>query len=104
MPVRPTTIFVETREGPTPVTIPADVSGAITSSAGEEDSVERALRLAGLVLLRVGEEAGTLLLRHWIAHDPGLLLDADPVLATTLADAPELLVGPLAGTPLLTAA
>ena len=91
-------LFVDTREGPAFASIPTDVVATLESAAGDEGELERGLVLVGLVLVRAGREGGEALLRHLIAHDPGLLLRTDPRLAETLAHEPELIVGPLAGT------
>jgi hypothetical protein len=90
-------LYVDTRDGPAFVSLPGDVAVALEHAAGGEAELEAALRLAGLVVVRLGEEAGTAMLRHWVAHEPGILLRADPQLADALAHEPELVVGPLAG-------
>lgn len=97
--VEPRTLYVDTREGPAPATIPGDVVAAVVEAAGTEEAAEAALELAALILVRAGVEAGTALLRHWMAHDPRTLLDADPLLGATLAGEPEILTGPLVGPP-----
>jgi hypothetical protein len=90
-------LFVDTRDGPAFASVPGDVAVALELGARDEAELDAALRLAGLVLVRLGEEGGTAMLRHWISHDPGILLRADPQVAEALAHEPELVVGPLAG-------
>jgi hypothetical protein len=90
-------LYVDTREGPAFASIPPDVATALESAAAGEGELDAALELAGLVLVRLGEEAGTAMLRHWAQHDPGLLLHADPQFAEALAHEPELIVGTLSG-------
>jgi hypothetical protein len=90
-------LYIDTREGPAFVSVPPEVAAALESSAAGEDELALALELAGLVTVRLGEEAGTAMLRHWVEHDPHILLDADPQLVQTLAHEPELIVGSLCG-------
>jgi hypothetical protein len=90
------TIYVDTRDGPAPARIPADIAAAIAAAPGER--AEHAMEVAGLVLVRLGSEAGATLLRHLLAHAPEVLAEADPLFVETLASQPELIVGPLAGT------
>jgi hypothetical protein len=93
------TMLVEVREGLAPATVPGDVVAALEGAApGDGDALERGLTTAALVLVRLGQEHGEAMLRHLLGHDPGLVLNADPLFVDTLADEPELIVGPLAGT------
>jgi hypothetical protein len=90
-------LYVDTRDGPAFASVPGDVAVALEHGARAEAELEAALRLAGLVLVRLGQEGGAAMLRHWISHDPQILLRADPQVAEALAHEPELVVGPLAG-------
>lgn len=96
--MEPTTVFIDLREGPAFAEVPADVADALSAAAGDPETAERALHVAALVLIRVGHEGGEALLRHWLAHDPTVLLNADPLFSETLAFGPEPITGPLAGT------
>ncbi|HEX8696898.1 MAG TPA: hypothetical protein VF746_31050 [Longimicrobium sp.] len=87
--------YVYTREGSMPAQIPADMARGVALICPDPDHAERALDFAGLVMVRLGTEGATHLLRHWTAHEPALLRDFDPVLADVLAHTPELLTGPL---------
>lgn len=87
--------YVYLREGSTPAVIPGDIARAITAACTDPDQAERALDFVGLVLVRLGKDAGTLALRHWTSHEPALLRDVDPVLAQVLATTPELITGAL---------
>ena len=87
--------YVYVREGSTPAVIPGDVVRAITATCSGRESVDRALDFAGVVVVRLGRDAGTNTLRHWTTHDPTLLRDVDPVLVQVLAYTPELITGPL---------
>lgn len=87
--------YVYIREGSTPASIPADVARGIRLICDDPEVVERALDFAGLVMVRLGNDGGTHLLRHWTTHQPSLLRNADPVLAEVLAHTPELITGPL---------
>lgn len=89
--------FVDTREGPAIASVPPDIVEALRGEAAAADGAERALDLAALILVRAGAEAGALLLRHILAHEPRYLLEADPQLAAALAWEPELVVGDLVG-------
>lgn len=91
-------LYVQTREGLAFAGIPADVVAALESAARDEAELEKALETAGLIVVRVGREGGEALLRHVTAHDPRILVDADPRFKETLAREPELIVGSLAGT------
>lgn len=93
-----TTLYVDVREGPAPATVPADVVAALVRAAADDRAAERAVETAALVIVRLGSEAGVAMLRHLLHHDPALILDADRLFAETLANEPELIVGPLAGT------
>jgi hypothetical protein len=99
MPGEASTIFVDVSEGPAFARIPADIHSALAASASNDDHLQAGLETAALVIVRVGAEAGELLLRHLITHDADLVLGADPLFAKTLAREPELITGPLAGTP-----
>jgi hypothetical protein len=90
-------LYVDTREGPAFVSVPREVAAALETAAAGGAELALALELAGLVTVRLGEEAGTAMLRHWVEHDPRVLLDADPQLFQTLAHEPELIVGLLCG-------
>lgn len=96
--VEPTTLIIDLREGPACATVPGDIAGAISAIAPAPPDLDRMMQLAAVVLIRVGGEGGEALLRHWCEHDPAALLDADPRFAEILANEPETLVGPLAGT------
>lgn len=87
--------YVFTREGSLPASIPADIAESIRLAARPTDDLERSLDLAGLVMLRLGHDGGSSLLRHWQAYDPTLLRDVDPVLVDVLAHTPELITGAL---------
>jgi hypothetical protein len=87
--------YVYTREGSTPATIPGDVARGIALTCTDADAREHALDFAGLVMFRLGSDAGAHLLRHWNTHEPALLRDVDPVLVQVLANTPELITGPL---------
>ena len=87
--------YVFTREGSSPAAIAEDVASEIASTCTDPETRERALDFAGLVMVRLGMDAGTNLLRHWIEHDPALLCAVDPVLVDILANTPELITGAL---------
>lgn len=87
--------YVYVREGSTPASIPADVARGIRLICDDAEVAERALDFAGLVMVRLGNDGGTHLLRHWTTHQPLLLRDFDSVLAEVLAHTPELITGPL---------
>ena len=87
--------YVHVREGSTPAAIPGDVVRAITATCTDPGAADRALDFAGVVMVRLGKDAGTHTLRHWTNHDPTLLRDVDPVLVEVLANTPELITGPL---------
>lgn len=99
MPADVSTLFVDVSDGPAFARIPPDIASALEAAASSEEHLAAGLQTAALVIVRVGIEAGELLLRHLIAHDARLILDADPLFAETLAREPELITGPLAGTP-----
>jgi hypothetical protein len=89
--------YVFAREGSLPVVIPGDVARSIgIVCADVSAAVERSLDFAGLVLLRLGNDAGTNLLRHWAIQHPAVLRDFDSVIAEVLAETPELITGALA--------
>lgn len=89
--------YVFAREGSFPVVIPADVARSIAIVCADvREAVERSLDFAGLVLLRLGSDGGTNVLRHWAIYQPAVLRDFDPLLAEVLAQTPELITGPLA--------
>jgi hypothetical protein len=92
------TVYVDVREGPAPATVPGDVVSALVRAANDDQAAARGIETAALVIVRLGREAGEAMLRHLVEHDPALLLGADPLFADTLANEPELIVGPLAGT------
>lgn len=93
------TVYVDVREGPAPATVPGDVVSALLRAANDDQAAAaRGIDTAALVIVRLGREAGEAMLRHLVEHDPALLLGADPLFADTLANEPELIVGPLAGT------
>lgn len=87
--------YVHTREGSTPATIPGDVARGIELMCTDAVARERALDFAGLVMVRLGNDAGRNVLRHWNTHEPALLRDVDPLLVQVLAATPELITGPL---------
>lgn len=87
--------YVHTREGSSPAAIPGDVARGIALMCTDADAREHALDFAGLVMVRLGSDAGANLLRHWNTHDPALLRDVDPLLGHVLAHTPELITGPL---------
>jgi hypothetical protein len=89
------TLYVDLREGPCPVEVPARIAGRLRDETGSEPRLERGLAVAALVIVRLGHEAGEALLDHWLRHDPGLILEADTLFVETLAFTPELLTGPL---------
>jgi hypothetical protein len=88
--------YVYAREGSLPVVIPAEVARSIGIVCADAAQVDRSLDFAGLVLLRLGSDGGTNVLRHWAIHQPAVLRDFDPLLAEVLAQTPELITGPLA--------
>jgi len=92
------TLYVDVREGPAAATVPCDVVAALVRAAADDQAATRAVETAALVIVRLGSEAGETMLRHLLEHDPALILDADRLFAETLANDPELIVGPLAGT------
>ncbi len=96
--MEPTTLFVDLREGPAAATIPADVAASIAELTADPAYREAVMRTAAVVLVRVGREGGEALLRHWIEHEPSVLMEADPRFMEILAYAPEAVTGPLAGT------
>lgn len=87
--------YVYVREGSTPAVIPGDIVRAITATCTDPDVADRALEFAGIVVVRLGKDAGTHTLRHWTTHEPTLLRDVDPVLVQVLANTPELITGAL---------
>jgi len=87
--------YVYTREGSTPAVIPAEIARAIRATCTDAEQVERALDFAGLVVVRLGNDAGIHVLQHWTSHQPTLIRDADPLLAQVLAKTPELITGAL---------
>jgi hypothetical protein len=91
------TVYVDTREGPAPAVIPGQIVESLVGAAAGETRLEHGLVVAALVIVRLGREAGEALLRHWLNHDPGVVLDADPRFVHALAWEPEPLTGSLAG-------
>jgi hypothetical protein len=87
--------YVYTRDGSMPATVPGDVERGIMVLCPEPEDAELALDFAGLVIVRLGSDAGINLLRHWTVHEPSLLRDVDPLLVDVLASTPELITGPL---------
>jgi hypothetical protein len=98
MPEDVSTLFVDVSEGPAFARIPPDIAAALEAAASSEEHLAAGVQTAALVIVRVGVEAGEL---HLISHDARVVLDADPMFAETLAHEPELITGPLAGTPSL---
>lgn len=96
------TVWMETRDGPAWAEVPDNIVAALERAAGDPAALERGLTVAAAVILRSGPEAGAHALNHWLDHDPNLVLGADDLFIRTLADEPELIVGPLAGTPACT--
>lgn len=92
------TLYVDVREGPTAATVPGDVVAALVRAAADDQTSARAIETAALLIVRLGAETGGAMLRHLVGQDPSLILDADPLFVETLANDPELIVGPLAGT------
>lgn len=91
------TVYVDTREGPAPATVPAEIVERLRAAATEETRLDHGLVVAALVIVRLGREAGDALLRHWLGHDPGVVLDADARFVQALAWEPEPLTGSLVG-------
>lgn len=91
------TVYVDTREGPAPAVVPAELVERLRAAASDETRLEHGLVVAALVMVRLGREAGEALLRHWLDHDPGLILDADARFVHALAWDPEPLTGALVG-------
>jgi hypothetical protein len=87
--------YVYTREGSTPAAIPGEIARTIRETCTDAEQVERALDFAGLVVVRLGKDAGTHVLRHWTSHEPRVIRDVDPVLLQVLATTPELITGAL---------
>lgn len=92
----PVVRYVSIREGCVPASLPRDVVKQLQAVCPDQ-KLDRALDLASLVLVRLGHDAGAHALRHWLAQDPALIRDADPLLLDVLAQSPELVTGPLRG-------
>ena len=89
--------YVSIREGCVPATLSPDLVRQLREVCPDEVRRERGLHFASLVVVRLGKDAGEHALRHWLAHEPSLVWEADPLLLDVLATSPEVVTGPLRG-------